>query len=408
MKAVTSIFVDHQHPKKDGTCAVYIRVTCNRIRKFYNTGKSLTADEISKVFSEKPRNHYKETLIYLQSQESKAANIIKNLPVFSFALFEKEYLVNSYTTDTIAPAFKHYAGKLRADGRIGTAVSYECAQVSIDKFSPGAKYNDITVDWLYKYERWMLNQGNSITTVGMYLRALRALINIAIADKLFNKDAYPFGKGKYEIPTGKNKKKALNINVIELIYHYPTTPGTTADRAKDYWLFQYMGNGINMKDMSLLKYENIKGKFLEFERSKSQRTKREVEKIQVALTEELKTIISKHGNQDKSPANYIFPIITKGASPERQYQLVQQITGLVNDHIKAIAKALNIEEKVTTYVARHSFASILKRSGVSTEFIKDALGHSTVSTTENYLASFEDEVKLEAAKALTAFKSKSL
>lgn len=73
--------------------------------------------------------------------------------------------------------------------------------------------------------------------------------------------------------------------------------------------------------------------------------------------------------------------------------------------MKTIAKTLNILNDVTTYAARHSFATVLQRSGVGTEFISEALGHSNVKTTQNYLAGFEDESKRETIKALTAFKN---
>jgi len=69
---------------------------------------------------------------------------------------------------------------------------------------------------------------------------------------------------------------------------------------------------------------------------------------------------------------------------------------------------LGIEKKVTTYVARHSFSTILKKSGASTEFIQEALGHTDVKTTQNYLDSFDKEIKKEFADKLSLFKRKSL
>ncbi len=69
-----------------------------------------------------------------------------------------------------------------------------------------------------------------------------------------------------------------------------------------------------------------------------------------------------------------------------------------------IKTKLGIEKKVTTYVARHTFSTVLKRSGVSTEFMQESLGHTDIRTTENYLDSFEKDVKKEFAGKLTAFK----
>lgn len=72
--------------------------------------------------------------------------------------------------------------------------------------------------------------------------------------------------------------------------------------------------------------------------------------------------------------------------------------------MRKIKTKLGIEKKVTTYVARHTFSTVLKRSGVSTEFIQESLGHTDIRTTENYLDSFEKDVKREFACKLTAFK----
>ena len=249
----------------------------------------------------------------------------------------------------------------------------------------------------------MLKEGKSITTVGIYLRSLRTLFNNAIAEGLLTKDFYPFGKKRYEIPTGNNIKKALTLKDIGSIYHYKPEKGSTAERAKDYWIFMYLCNGMNVKDMSLLKYENIKSDILEFIRAKTARTKRKVEPIRAVLTDDVKAIIKKWGNKKNDGETFIFPILTKGLSPERERQLIQQLTGVINDHMKAIADKLEIDSDCTTCAARHSFSTVLQRSGVSTEFISEALGHSSVKTTANYLAGFEDESKRETIKALTAF-----
>ena len=76
---------------------------------------------------------------------------------------------------------------------------------------------------------------------------------------------------------------------------------------------------------------------------------------------------------------------------------------LINEHMKKIAVDLGINKNVTTYFARHSFATILKNSGVSTEFISEALGHSSLSTTKNYLAGFEEEAIRRNTDVLVSF-----
>ena len=402
--AKTATILDTRRAKTNGIYPVKLRVTFERKQVYYLIPYDLSKQDFEKVMFGKRLNEAEKKLKKkVTAFENKAIGIIESLPAFTFKAFEKHYYTNRGTKGTLNEAFATYATELREAARIGTAVSYECAQNSINKFSSGAKFADATPDFLRKYERWMLNDGNSITTVGIYLRSLRTLFNNAIADGMLTKDYYPFGKKRYEIPTGNNIKKALSLKDIGTIFHYRPEPGTMTDRAKDYWIFMYLCNGINVKDMSLLKYENIKGEVIEFIRAKTARTKRNVEPIRVNLTEDLKAIISKWGNKKIDGTTFIFPILQKGLTPERERQLIQQMTQVINSHMKDIAAKLEINKTCTTYVARHSFSSVLQRSGVSTEFISEALGHSNIKTTQSYLAGFEDESKKETLKALTAF-----
>jgi integrase/recombinase XerD len=185
-----------------------------------------------------------------------------------------------------------------------------------------------------------------------------------------------------------------------------TNNNTNVQQAKDYWLFSYFGNGMNPKDIANLKYKNINGDYIHFERSKTERSLRNDPKlITVFITGDMKNIIDRWGNKEKSPNNYIFPILENGLSPLKQYELIKDFVRFINDWMKYILKDAGIDKKATTYVARHTFSTVLKRSGASTEFIQEALGHSDLKTTENYLDSFDNETKKEFANRLSAFKN---
>ncbi len=404
-KAKAAIYLDKSHPKKNSECSIYIRITYNRTRKYYPTSYSLTPKDFEKVVSEKPGTKLEATAHSLMLSKIEAQTIINNLPNFSFELFEKRFISNRTTNDSLSVFFEATIKGLKANEQIGTAISYECAKNSIDVFRPELKLSDVTISFLQAYEKWMLENGRSTTTISIYLRHLRTIFNSAIEDGLIAKELYPFGKRRYEIPQSNNVKKALTLKEVGLIYHYQAAKGSTAERAKSYWLFMYFSNGMNVKDMAKLKYENIKGNVIEFQRSKTARTKRTYELIRVALIPEIETIIHQFGNKNRKPENYIFPILTKGITPTRERQLIQQVTSVINDHIKDIANnKLKIAQHVTTYTCRHSFATILQRSGISIEFISEALGHSNIRTTQNYLAGFEDDKKYEVAKVLSSFK----
>lgn len=397
-----SPFIDRYHPKQDQTCKVSIRVTHLRKKKYYPTGISVKPTDFDRAMTAKRRTEADTKLFNrINAFLNKAIEAVEVLPVFTFNQFEENYLNNREAADSICFGFDKYIKELKDEKRIGTAVSYECAKASIEKFKKGLKYADVTPSLLRKYENWMTENGNSQTTVGIYLRSLRTIFNRANIDKAL----YPFGekKGKYSIPTGRNIKKALNLQEIAKIYHYQPKPQSTAEMAKDYWIFLYLCNGMNVKDFCLLKRKNIEGDIITFQREKTKRSKKEQLPTVVSLKPETKAIILKWGQPSINAESYLFPHIKKGMTAEQERQVVQQLTQTINKYMKLIANELGINKPVTTYFARHSFATVLKNSGASIEFISEALAHSSQQTTKSYLSGFEQETIHKTTDALLNF-----
>lgn len=385
---------------------VTIRVTFDRKSKYYTTNYHLSVEEYEKIWRPKPRGEFKDILIDLKALEKKANDVIRELGPFTFKAFEAKYLKVRSKWNDVFVAFKDYISELNKDGRVGTAYTCQCAMNSLKNFTEREKlsFAAIDVQFLKKYESWMLTNERSVTTVGIYMRALRTIYNRAIRDKIATKDLYPFGSGKhglYDIPTGRNIKKALTLQEIKSIFDYIPKDEFEA-KAKDFWVFIYLSNGINPKDLALLKFKDIDGDFIRFKRAKTSRTKKDAQKIEISVQSPMPETIQRRGNT-YNPDNYIFPILEHGITPQRERELVQNFNHNLNKQMKRIGEALGIKIPLTAYAARHSFATVLKRSGASTEFIGEALGHNSVKTTEVYLASFEDEKKKETAKALTAF-----
>lgn len=126
------------------------------------------------------------------------------------------------------------------------------------------RFDHLTPAFLTTYEQWMQHYGKasqkalgastgaSLTTVGIYLRHVRAVINDAIEAGFMSRDAYPFGRNRYVIPAGSNTKKALPKADIEQIKAYQPLPGTMEQRSHDLWLFSYFCNGANLTDICRL------------------------------------------------------------------------------------------------------------------------------------------------------------
>lgn len=404
--AKASIYLDTNRPKKSGKCSVKIKVTYNRKRKYFSTGVDLMPKEFETVFYGKRKTaRQKEIKTKVEYFEKKADDVINLLSVFSFDAFENKFLDERNTADSVSFAFDKYISNLKLENRIGTAVSYECAKNSIQKFNKNLTFAEVTATFLKKYENWMIESGNSKTTIGIYLRSLRAVYNLQSIDK----SVYPFGvgKGKYTIPTSKNTKKALTVQEIGKIYNYEAEPNSTKEMAKDYWLFLYLCNGMNVKDFCLLKRENITGNMLNYTRAKTERSQKESKTISVALKPESLEIIKKWGQHSLNKDAYIFPHLNKNMNAEQKRATYQGLVKIINKYVKQIAKEVEINKNVTTYFARHSFATVLKRSGAKIEMISELLGHSNVGVTESYLDSFEKEQIQKETDVLTSGFQKS-
>jgi integrase len=401
-----TIAPDKRRIKEDLTYPLKLRISYQGSRKYYATGYDANLKDYMVMKQNIARGELRKTNLALTEIQIKAQKCCDNLESFSFTKFEELFFPKKVSILNLQSAFDSYINQLMDNGQIGTAASYSCACVSLHKFKAGLKFEHLTSEFLRNYERWFLSRGNSITTVGIYLRSLRAIINVAIQDEMMNFKDYPFGKRKYIIPSSRNIKKALSLEEIGKIYNYKTEPGSVKDMCRDYWIFIYLCNGLNVKDLCLLTYKNIVGDFIIFNRAKTNRSRRSnPEPIRIALKEDSKRIIAKWGQHQFSPDTHIFPYLKIGMTPKKQDDTIDLLLHLINDYMKQIAIELEIHKPITTYYARHSFATILKNSGVSTEFISEALGHTSLETTRNYLAGFEQDAIRKATDVLTSFKN---
>lgn len=399
MKATAEIYLDPR-PRKDGTCTVKIKVTHNRKRKYYSTDISMSSNEFEKLLFSKRRSREQNSILTkLEAFKYKADSIINNLKIFTFSKFEEQYFENRNINTSVYYAYDKRIKELKADNKIGTSITYECAKVSLESYKKNLEFADVTPEFLRKYEKFMLSNDRSTTTVSMYLRTLRALFNRNEIDK----SLYPFGKNNYEIPVSKNIKKALTIEEIGRIFNYKPTKGSREEQARDYWIFLYLSNGMNVKDFCLLKWENIQDNLLIYERSKTKSSTKDAKYINVALKPETMEIIRRWGVKTLSKDDYIFPHLKKGMTAEQQRRVYQDLTKLINKYIKRIAKSVGIEKEITTYYARHSFATVLKRSGANIAMISELLGHSNLNVTESYLDSFEQDQIHQSTDALVNF-----
>lgn len=403
-----SLYLDPRRKKKDDVYPIKYRVTYKRARVYYSTGINLSEDDFNNLELSK-KHSLKKTFEKLLSFEKKIEDHLDTLIKaggFSFDALNKR--LGRGTENSILTFFDNKVLALSEAGQVGTSDWYKYTANSIKSYTSNPlKFSDITIDWLKKYENWLLfddgedKKAKSYTTVSMYMRALQSIVNDGKEQGYITEAQYPFGKGKYEIPTGEGRNLALTLSQIGQLMKYEVKT-ENEDRCRDLWFFSYLCNGINMVDLLKLKYSDISNGEISFYRQKTIRKTRNKKKIAAPLLPQMEQIIAKWGNQNKLPNNYIFPFLTEGLSPTDEQRIVKNVTHLVNDKMQLMAKALGLP-KISTYTARHSFATVLKRSGANIAFISESLGHTDLDTTENYLASFEQDERLKNANLLTNF-----
>lgn len=395
------VFYELRYPVK-------YRIFFNGRYYFHSSGIDLTKDE----WKEMPNTRKRElidTRALIQAGFEKIKALIKELTKgegFSPDAFNRR--LSRGNDNSVITAFLNKIETLTAAGQIGTASSYQCSLNSILNFTgrKDLKFADVTVNWLEKYESDLLKEvtikgetrQRSITTAKFYIGCIRAIMNEARKNGIINSGQYPFGRDKFEIKTATGRKMALTLQQIKAVLDYPLLT-ETEKRSRDLWFFSYLCNGINFNDMLKLKYKNIAGGEIYFIRQKTKRTVKNQKEIAATLLPQMEEIIKRWGNPPGKPDSYIFPFLSPGLKPVDEKRIIQNVIRLTNKKMAMISEALGYD-KISTYTARHSYATVLKRSGASIAFISEALGHSDAKTTENYLANFEQDQRRKEAEKL--------
>lgn len=399
----TGFIIEGTKPNKAGKYPIKLTVYSPYGKVKYGIKEYVSKAEWDRLSKPNLRDQdLKNLRLRMNALENRAKEVIEKIKPFSIIAFEEEFFSKKPKTDrrvsNLRILFDGYVQELKENGQVGTAISYTTTINSIESFKKNLTVHDITPRFLQTYEEFLLKNRKSVTTVGIYMRQLRALINQAVKLKLISADNYPFKA--YKIPSGKNIKKALPKDELQKLINYkPADP--RIKKALDFWLFSYLCNGMNFADIAYLKKGNLDGEYISFIRQKTKRTKKkDVRPIRIGLTDLTKQIIQRYLNPDESSL-YLFPILEENITPIKEKYKIQHFVASTNKHLEEVRSILGIKQPLKTYAARHSFSTTLKRKGVPTSYIMEALGHSSMTTTESYLDSFSDDVKLSYANLLT-------
>jgi len=238
---------------------------------------------------------------------------------------------------------------------------------------------NINLKVLHEFQDFLIEKGNKVNTISVHMRTLRAIYNKAIKVGAVKEEYYPFKK--FSIKNEKTVKRALRKEEIDKIRKLELKD-PELKKARDLFLFSFYNRGMSFVDIVNLKVKNLKGGRINYTRQKTG------QKFSIAISSQAQEIIARY-NDCKVSESFVFPIIKRNVNEYLDYRNAMR---LINKKLKDIADMAGIEIPLTTYVSRHSWATIAKRMGIATAIISEGFGHESEETTQIYLDSFDTDV----------------
>lgn len=388
----------------NGEHPVMLRIIKDRKSKYLSTGFSCTKDLWDDKANVPKKSHplYKEAKMLIGKKKLDAEKIVYDLENESKSLSAHEIKGKLKKEKVNNPFVFFYFDKVIArfveSGQIKNSEIYKDTRRNLAKFTGerDIHFSDIDVAFLNKFEEHLKAKGKGANTIYIYLRTLRALLNKAIKEEVTSEKFYPFKKfslSKYA--NIKTAKRAISKAEIEKIVRLKLK-SENLNLARNLFLFSFYCRGMNFADIAYLKWKDISQHTMTYYRQKT----KELFKIEL-LPPALKILAFYKPETFTTKERYVFPIFSESHStPQMLFNRRVKMLRAVNMNLKTIAEKVCIDIELTTYVARHSYATIMKKQGISTTIISQALGHDSEKTTQVYLESFENSVLDEASKVI--------
>lgn len=314
-------------------------------------------------------------------------NIISHLQLANKA-YSAENVVEKYLANINQSCLISFARQLIEQlSKIGKQCTADSYTTAINSFARFRKEQDISLcdvnsELMIAYETYLESIDICPNSISFYMRNLRAIYNRAV-DKELTLQRYPFK----HVYTGIDKtiKRAVSLNVIRQIRDLELKSNPEMDYSRDLFMFSFYTRGMSFVDMAFLKKNDLQNGILSYRRHKTN------QQLFIKWEQPMQKLIDKY---DTSGSPYLLPIIKIHSQDERkQYKSEAH---RVNHYLKKIGKRLGLAIPLTTYVARHGWASIAQSKNIPIATISEAMGHDSESTTRIYLASLNTTVVDEA------------
>ena len=370
MKA--NLYMDARSVKKDGTCPIKINV--RGTGKFLiNTGVAVLPCNWDGGGCSQREPNYRAKNMRLREMMNKVEMVFYDFERKGGVITDKTLraaLERKLSGKSDVMRFSDVAEEFISGNKKPRTIDlYRKTIDRMNEFEKDVDLNNITVDWLRKFEVYLTRKGNRINSISIHMRNIRAVINYAIDNEYTTH--YPFRR--YKIMNEETIKRSLTIEELRRLINCDVEPHE--ERYRDLFVLMFYLIGINSIDV--LNHPPLTNNKMIYRRSKTGKP------IEIKIQQEAMEIINKYNGE-----NYMLCFMDS-------YKSYKPFTDKMNRFLKEIASRINLPSNISTYWTRHTWATIAAELDIPKETIAAALGHSSRSVTDIYIRF--DQKKIDEA-----------
>lgn len=272
--------------------------------------------------------------------------------------------------------------QLRKEQRYGTAHVYQSTLNRLTRFmdSNSMTFNQLTVQWLVSFEKSLLADQLTWNTISTYMRMLRSIYNQAVS---LGHTAYiPHLFNKVHTGVDSPVKRAVSPETMRRVMTDTRPLSLSQVFSRDVFILLFLLRGMPFVDLAFLRKCDLQGNTITYRRRKTGRS------LTVIVGSEAMAIIRRYMVQDVA-FPYLLPIIKSPG--QNEYLQYTRMLRNVNYQLSRLVTKMRLKEALSTYVARHTWATTALHRNYNTSLICDAMGHSSVKVTETYFQRFREE-----------------
>ena len=396
MTTTLKLLLREDKTRSDGTAPVYLRITHRRHSRLVKSGVLVAPEHWNANRQRVSKSHplaaaLNQDLEALMARAMQARSELNHRGRPTAAAVQR-LLQEGEASSTLFPFMEAYADEWKRKGKYW---EYKKVLVLSNKLRRYVKrkdldFRDVDREFLIGFRAFMRTEcKNKESTQEKALYMLKAIFKRAVVDGLIRPSDDPFVY--YRIGVTKGTREKLTLDQIRALEAVEVVSGSKQEVARDVFLFAFYASGMRFGDVCSLRWESVRGDRLVYTMMKSGKPK------SVKLKQRARQILARYQAVTPQLGPFVFPLLDPTLDYSDPFFLRKKVhskTASVNLRLKQLANAAEIETKVTTHVARHSFADLARRkSNGNVDAVRRSLGHSKLQTTQTYLDSFDQDAE---------------